>query len=126
MFLPTEIIPVLVHFAPVFTAPTYQKALVLIVGTILAKGRRTVTSALRAVGHTHTSDWARYHHVLNRARWSGLQLSEPLLLLLVATLAPAEGVTVDVDETLEHRWGPRSLGPLHADCLAGTGPVPNR
>ena len=106
MFLPAEIIPVLAHFAPVFTAPTYQKALVLVVGTILAKGRRTVTSALRAVGHTQTADWAKYHHVLNRARWSGLQLSERLLLLLVATWASAGGITVDVDETLERRWGP--------------------
>jgi hypothetical protein len=107
MFLPAEIIPVLAHFAPVFTAPTYQKALVLIVGTILAKGRRTVTSALRAVGHTQTADWAKYHHVLNRAQWSGLALSARLLLLLVATWAPAGGITVDVDETLERRWGPR-------------------
>lgn len=109
MFLPAEIIPVLAHFAPVFTAPTYQKALVLIIGTLLAKGRRTVTSALRAVGHTQTADWAKYHHVLNRAQWSGLALSARLLLLLVATWAPApaNGITVDVDETLERRWGPR-------------------
>ena len=107
MFLPAEIIPVLAHFAPVFTAPTYQKALVLVVGTILAKGRRTVTSALRAVGHTQTADWAKYHHVLNRAQWSGLELSARLLCLLVATWAPAGGITVDVDETLERRWGPR-------------------
>ena len=44
MFLPAEIIPILAQFAPVFTAPTYQKALLLVVGTILAKGRRTVTA----------------------------------------------------------------------------------
>ena len=43
MTLPAEIIPVLAHFAPAFTTPTYQKALLLIVGVILAKGRRTVT-----------------------------------------------------------------------------------
>ena len=88
MFLPAEIIPILAQFAPVFTAPTYQKALLLVVGTILAKGRRTVTSALRSVGHTQTADWAKYHHVLNRARWSGLQLSAQLLLLLIAAFAP--------------------------------------
>ena len=107
MFLPAEIIPILAQFAPVFTAPTYQKALVLVVGTILAKGRRTVTSALRAVGHTQTADWAKYHHVLNRARWSGLQVSERLLLVLVATFGAAGGVTIAVDETLERRWGSR-------------------
>ena len=44
MLLPTEIIAVLAHFAPAFTTPTYQKALVLIGGVILAKGRRTVTT----------------------------------------------------------------------------------
>jgi hypothetical protein len=107
MFLPAEIMPILAAFAPVFTTPTYQKALVLVIGAILAKGRRTVTSALRAVGHTQTTDWAKYHHVLNRAQWSGLALSVRLLLLLVATWAPTGGLTVAVDETLERRWGPR-------------------
>jgi DDE superfamily endonuclease len=107
MFLPAEIIPILAHFAPVFTAPTYQKALVLVVGTILAKGRRTVTSALQTVGHTQTADWAKYHHVLNRARWSGLQVSRQLLALLVATWRPTGQVTIAVDETLERRWGPQ-------------------
>ena len=107
MFLPAEIIPILAQFAPVCTAPTYQKALVLVVGTILAKGRRTVTSALRAVGHTQTTDWAKYHHVLNRAQWSGLQVSRQLLALLIATWGPADSVTIAVDETLERRWGPQ-------------------
>ena len=107
MFLPAEIIPILAQFAPVFTAPTYQKALLLVVGTILAKGRRTVTSALRAVGHTQPADWAKYHHVLNRARWSGLQVSRQLLAVLVATWGPADRVTIAVDETLERRWGPQ-------------------
>ena len=82
MFLPAEIMPVLAHFAPVFTAPTYQKALVLIVGTILAKGRRTVTSALRVVGHTQTADWAKYHHMLNRCAvvWVGAECPAPVLV----------------------------------------------
>jgi hypothetical protein len=96
------------------TVPTYQKALVLVVGTILAKGRRTVTSgALRAVGHTHTADWAKY--------WSGLQVSRQLLALLVATWRPAASVMIAVDETLERRWGPqiRKRGHLR-DSLASS------
>ena len=36
-----------------------------------------------------------------------MELSARLLRLLVATWAPAGGITVDVDETLERRWGPR-------------------
>jgi DDE superfamily endonuclease len=44
---------------------------------------------------------------LNRARWSGLQLSARLLLVLIAAFAPAGRVTIVVDETLERRWGPQ-------------------
>ena len=82
MNLPAEIIGVLAHIAPAFTAATYQKAVVLVVGTLLAKGRRTVTAALRAVGLQHEPGWSKYHHVLNRAVWSGLEVSRRLLLLI--------------------------------------------
>ena len=67
MFLPAEIILVLGHFAPAFTQPTYRKVEVLVVGTLLAKGRRTVTAALRIVGLGQTPGWTKYHQVLNRA-----------------------------------------------------------
>lgn len=108
MFLPAEIIAILAHFAPVFTQPTYQKAVVLVVGTILAKGRRTVTSALRAMGKAQDADWSKYHQVLNRASWSGLAVSQLLLRLVVATFVAAGAlVRIAVDETLERRWGPQ-------------------
>lgn len=108
MFLPAEIIQVLAHFAPAFTQPTYRKALVLVIGTILAKGRRTVTSALRAMGKEQEADWSQYHQVLNRAKWSGLEVSQLLLQLIVSTFVSAgTTVTIAVDETLERRWGPQ-------------------
>src|SRR3712207_4173185 len=108
MFRPVEIIPVLAHFAPAFSEPTYQKAVVLVVGTLLAKGRRTVTAALRAVGLQHEPGWSKYHQVLNRAAWSGLGVSRLLLLLIVATFVAADAlITITVDETLERRWGRR-------------------
>jgi hypothetical protein len=108
MFLPAEIILVLAHFAPAFTQPTYRKVVVLVVGTLLAKGRRTVTAALRIVGLGQTPGWTKYHQVLNRALWSGLAVSQRLLLLLVTTfVGVGEGVTIAVDETLERRWGPK-------------------
>ena len=59
------------------------------------------------MGHTQTADWAKYHHVVNRARWSGLQVSRLLLEVLVATWRPTGQVTIAVDETLERRWGPQ-------------------
>jgi hypothetical protein len=106
MFLPPEIITVLAYFAPAFTQPSYRKVVVLLAGTILARGRRTVTAALRAVGLQQDKRWAKYHHLLNRASWSGLAVSGLLLRLLVSTFV-ASGATVELvmDETLERRWG---------------------
>jgi len=106
MFLPSEIITVLAYFAPAFTQPSYRKVVVLLAGTILVRGRRTVTAALRAVGLQQDKGWAKYHHLLNRASWSGLWVSQLLLRLLVSTFV-ASGATVDlvIDETLERRWG---------------------
>ncbi len=108
MFLPAEIIAVLDCFQPAFTRPTYQKVVELVVGTILVRGRRTVASALRAIGKDQERNWSKYHHVLNRAQWSGLEVSRLLLLLIVATFVPPEGIVkIAVDETLERRWSPR-------------------
>jgi hypothetical protein len=91
-------------------------------GTILAKGRRTVPSALRVVGKAQEGDWAKYHQVLNRARWSGLTMSQRLLRLIVATFVVGGGVvTLAVDETLERRWGPQIRKRGHGrDSLASS------
>ena len=57
-------------FAPAFTAPTFAHALVLLYGTILTVGRRTVAAALRTMGLADDARFGTYHRVLNRARWS--------------------------------------------------------
>src|SRR5690348_5974553 len=69
MSLPLAIIAVLAHFEPCFTQPTWRKALVLLLGTFLARGRRTVTGALRITGHAEDRAFTLFHQVLNRARW---------------------------------------------------------
>jgi hypothetical protein len=106
MSLPEPIIALLASFQPVFTHPTWQKALVLLVGTLLARGRRTVTVALRHMGLEETANFSTYHHLLNRARWSPMQLSRCLLGLLVETFVQAGGsLEIVIDETLERRQG---------------------
>ena len=108
MFLPKEIITVMNNFQPAFTRPTYQKAMVLTIGTILAQGRRTVTAALRQMGLQQNKNWAKYHQVLNRAKWSSLQVAGILLKMLVQHfVAPDAAVEIIIDETLERRWGPK-------------------
>src|SRR4051812_35303446 len=102
----SEIIQLLSTFAPALTAPTFANALVLIYGTILAPGRRTVASALRVMGYSEEPNPSKFHRVLSRARWSPMQMSRLLLGLLVDTFVP-EGVALEllVDESLERRAG---------------------
>src|SRR5215207_2851352 len=97
---------VMMPFAVAFTAPTFRHVLVLVPGTILASGRRTVASALRAVGLAEERRFTAYHRVLNRGVWSALVLSRLLLALLVRTfLTPGAPLEVVVDGTLERRRG---------------------
>lgn len=103
---PDPIIEVLTAFRPWFTAPTWRKLMILLSGTLLAQGRRTVAAALRASGNEQATNWSCFHQVLNRARWSPLAVSRQLLLLIVKTFVPAEAwVELVIDETLERRWG---------------------
>ena len=97
----------LVPFACLFTRPTWGRVPVLVEGALLALHRRTVSAALRAAGRDRTADFARYHRVLNRARWSACAAARVLLGLLVATFVPSGPVVIGVDDTLERRWGRR-------------------
>jgi len=103
--LPPAMLQLLAPCAPRFSARVWRHALVLVAGTLLAPGKRTVCAALRAVGLSHTKRFARYHRVLNRAKWSSLAVSRVLPGLLVAAFAPAGPVVVGLDETIERRWG---------------------
>src|SRR5919199_1813169 len=105
--LPPAMLTLLAPFAPLFRRRVWPYALVLVVGTLLAPGKRTVTAALRVLGLEHTRRFERYHRVLNRAQWSSLGLSRVLLRLLVAAFAPTGPLLLGVDETLERRRGKR-------------------
>ncbi len=95
-------------FATALGEATWRRALVLVAGALLAPGRRTVASSLRAAGLGHAPGFAGYHRVLSHARWSALALAERLLALLVAAFARGGGpVVVALDDTLERRWGRR-------------------
>lgn len=105
--LPPAMLPVLAAFAPQFSRRVWQHALVLLVGALLAPGRRTVAAALRAMGLEQEQRFERYHRVLSRARWSGLAVGHTLLGLLAAAFAPDGPLVVGVDETVERRRGAR-------------------
>ena len=98
----------LAPFRGAFTAPTWRLALVLVMGALLAPGKRTVSACLRITGRAMNSNYASYHQVLNRARWKPGELAGRLTRHLVATLVETgEPVIIGVDDTIERRWGSR-------------------
>jgi DDE superfamily endonuclease len=91
--LPAEMIMVLAPFAQLFSEPVWRYAQVLVVGAILAPGKRTVSSCLRVMGLTRETHFTNYHRVLNRARWATRQAGKILLGLLVKAFVPP-GATI--------------------------------
>ena len=80
--LPAEMIVLLAPFAQLFSDRVWLHAQVLVVGAILAPGKRTVSSCLRVMGLAWEGHFTNYHRVLNRAQWATLQASQILLGLL--------------------------------------------
>jgi hypothetical protein len=108
MSLAEPMATVLHAFEPAFSGPTWRKVQVLIIGTLFARGRRTGAAALRQMGLHEASTFSLYHHVLNRARWSTLEVSRRLWHMLVRSFVTVGGdLTFVIDETLERRWGRR-------------------
>ncbi len=103
--LPATMIRVLAPFAPLFSERVFQHVQVLVAGAILAPGKRTVSSALRAMGLDQQRNFHRYHRVLSRARWSSKEASRLLLKSLVEAFVPDGPLVVGIDETLERRRG---------------------
>jgi hypothetical protein len=104
--LPDDIIAILGMFAPVFSRPVFAHAQLLLVGAILAPGRRTVAAVLRIMGMSEEPQFQKYHRVLNRACWSSRQAAGILLRALVDVFG-ADPLVIGIDETLERRRGAR-------------------
>ena len=103
--LPDEYNTLFSHFEPCFSKRVWKLAVVLLVGAILAPGKRTVTAILRIMGLSQEPHFQKYHRVLNRAVWSNLALSAMLLVLLLNHFLPHGTVVIGIDETIERRRG---------------------
>src|SRR4051794_11943968 len=103
--LPIRFATIIVAFAPLFRHRTWHHAQILLVGAILAPGKRTVTSILRITGLSRERHFVNYHRVLSRARWSGREAAQLLLGLLIHAFAPTGPVILGLDDTIERRRG---------------------
>jgi hypothetical protein len=103
--VPPVLVTWLSVFRPCFTAPAWNRVLVLVAGAVLAPGKRTVTQALRVMGLADEPGFRRYHEVLSRARWDARAVARRLLLYIIARLLPDGDVVVGLDDSIERRWG---------------------
>ena len=103
--LPEEYLTLIMRFAPIFSKRIWHHVQILITGAILAPGKRTVTSVLRAMGLSDEQHFQNYHRILNRAVWSSLAISQVLLRLLVSVFAPSGPILMGLDDTIERRRG---------------------
>lgn len=103
--LTDDILAVLVAFSQVFSRPTWKNIQVLLIGAILCRGPRRITSVLRVMGLGSIRNYSKCHRVLSQTKWDGLMLSKILLGLLIQLLPTSWPMLVAVDETLERRRG---------------------
>lgn len=121
MIIPEEFSKQISVFAPMFSRKVFKHVETLLMGSLLVVGRRTVCSALRAVGLEHEKQFHKYHRVLSKAKWSAHKGSRILLDLLVRAFLPdSEPLVFGLDETLERRWGSKiKARGIYRDAAAG-------
>src|SRR5688572_32713739 len=99
MDLPACFAVVILTFAPVFVQQrTWRHAELLLIGAILAPGKRTVTSLLRITGLSRERRFTNYHRVLNRVSWDARTAARLLLSLLIVAFVPTGPVVLGIDE----------------------------
>jgi hypothetical protein len=102
--LSRNILAILLPFSVLFSKLSWKKALTLLLGALMCTGKRTVCSALRATGLGSESGFAKYHHLLNRTKWSPLQAAKILFFMLLVLIGK-HPLVLFIDETLERRRG---------------------
>jgi len=115
------------RFAPLFSVRVWAWARALLLGAIMAPGKRTVSSILRVLGLGGAIHFQNYHRVLNRAQWSSLRAAQRLLQELIQVFAPRGPLVFGIDETLERRWGRRiAARGIYRDAARSSKTVTNK
>src|SRR5215468_11980482 len=106
------------HFAPVFTAPTYQTFTVIVAGWVLSQRHRFITEVIFSGGHVGIGHWSRFHRFFSHAAWDIDTFSLFLARLVVTILAPGATLIWAVDDTLCRKRGLTLYGAgMHYDPL---------
>jgi hypothetical protein len=109
---------VLELFRPAFSAPTYQRFLVLCVGAIVTMGRRSVSRILWSVRCLIRGHPSSYHRFFCAARWSLWPLARVLAAMVIALVPADRPVVAILDDTVDQHRGDRVFGKgCHRDAV---------
>jgi DDE superfamily endonuclease len=118
MELTPSFVDLLQHFAPVFTAPTYQTFTWIVAGWLLSHRHRYVTEVIFSCGKVGIGHWCRFHRFFSHAAWDLDEFSMVLAKLVVTILAPGATILWAVDDTLCRKRGLTLYGAgMHYDPL---------
>ena len=118
MELTSSFLDLLQHFAPVFTAPTYQTFVVIVAGWVLSQRHRFITEVIFSGGKVGIGHWSRFHRFFSHAAWDIDTFSMALAKLVVTILAPGAELLWAVDDTLCRKRGLTLYGAgMHYDPL---------
>ena len=117
---PSTFQAIVLSFAPVFTAPSFQNFATLASGWVLCSGRHTITRVLLCgCGPGRRKHFSTLYRFFSRARWDTDRLGRVLLSLLLPLVG--DQIVVIVDDTLCRRSGPHFWGAaMHHDPLASS------
>ncbi len=123
--LGSRFLPRRLAFTPAFTPPTFQRALVRVIGAILAPGRHTLTHLRGTVRTLATGHYSAYHRVLSRAVWARFPLAKILAAAIWELIPSEEPVVVSVDDPSPQHKGPHVYGQSrhHDACRSTHSPI---
>jgi hypothetical protein len=114
---------ILSRFRGHFTAPTFVRFIVLVVGWILScdpSAGCCVTEALVAARVAGQMHWAAFHRFFSRAGWDPDRMGHTLFHLL-EPLMSSSWIEVAVDDTVAKKRGPHVFGAsMHVDAVTST------
>ncbi len=123
----SDLVGLLQTFAPLFSERVWPFAQELLLGAILAPGKRTVSSILRVLGLGAFVHFQNYHRVLNRAQWSPRLAAQLLFQQLVQAFGKSGPLVFGLDETIERRWGRRiAARGIYRDAARSSKAVTNK
>lgn len=121
--LPPAAEPLIESFRGAFTRPTFRRFVVLMVGSIVTFGRRTVSRILWTLGPAAAPRHpCSYHRLLSRARWSLWPLGKALAAMVLELVPEGEPVRCPVDDTVTRHKGKQVYGKgCHRDAVRSRG-----